>query len=278
LIPLFVVEKNHERNAYYTAVFIASTRSDINNLAAQEIHRLVLAPPNSGSGFIAPLYRLCELGVIASPTPAAAKARGWDVDTVADRRDILDEVRMDPGAIGSIGQPAIHGSPGAGLKVIDHNQTLPQDVLFISRDLEEQQDQIQAWLRSTVADSASADLLARSSSGITGLVPYAGEMERKIEDLERMRSQIARGDAVKCSKFNWKVDLPEPVRVNRWIAIILGVSFAIVGIVLFARMGAHGENMLKIGSMEFKLTGSALVIFVLGVILILVGLGVNPFS
>ena len=51
--------------------------------------------------------------------------------------------------------------------------------------------------------------------------------------------------------------------------LILGAAFAAAGIVLFAKMGTGGENTVKILGAEFKLAGSALVIFVVGCVLII---------
>jgi len=58
--------------------------------------------------------------------------------------------------------------------------------------------------------------------------------------------------------------------------IILGALFAICGIVFFAvGKGIAGENTIKLLGFEFKLTGSALVIFVLGCVLIIVALRID---
>jgi hypothetical protein len=58
--------------------------------------------------------------------------------------------------------------------------------------------------------------------------------------------------------------------------IVLGALFAICGIVFFAvGKGISGDNMIKILGFEFKLTGSALVIFVLGVVLIITASQMN---
>jgi hypothetical protein len=58
--------------------------------------------------------------------------------------------------------------------------------------------------------------------------------------------------------------------------IVLGALFAICGIVFFAvGKGISGDNVIKILGFEFKLTGSALVIFVLGVVLIITASQMN---
>ena len=51
--------------------------------------------------------------------------------------------------------------------------------------------------------------------------------------------------------------------------IAFGAALAVTGIVLFARMGAIGTSSVKMLGMEFQLGGSALVIFVVGVALVL---------
>jgi hypothetical protein len=55
------------------------------------------------------------------------------------------------------------------------------------------------------------------------------------------------------------------------IAVLaLGALFAIAGIALFAKRGISGKNSIKIGGMEFQLSGSSLVVFVLGCGLVVV--------
>lgn len=51
--------------------------------------------------------------------------------------------------------------------------------------------------------------------------------------------------------------------------LVLGAIFAIVGIILFSKKGTTGKNKIKILGAEFQLSGSSLVIFVLGCILII---------
>lgn len=53
----------------------------------------------------------------------------------------------------------------------------------------------------------------------------------------------------------------------------LGIFFAVVGLILFITKGAEGQNTLKFLGMEFKLSGSSLVFFVIGVVLV-----VLPFA
>jgi len=51
--------------------------------------------------------------------------------------------------------------------------------------------------------------------------------------------------------------------------MIFGAGLTIAGIVLFTRMGTQGTSAIKMFSFEFRLGGSALVVFVLGVLMIL---------
>ena len=57
--------------------------------------------------------------------------------------------------------------------------------------------------------------------------------------------------------------------VAHYIVIALGAVFALLGIFLFSRHGAHGENKVKLLGAEFQLSGSALVIFVVGAVMVL---------
>ena len=51
---------------------------------------------------------------------------------------------------------------------------------------------------------------------------------------------------------------------------LFGMFLTLVGIVLFIRMGTEGSNSIKFLGFEFKLSGSALVIFVMGLIIFIV--------
>ena len=55
----------------------------------------------------------------------------------------------------------------------------------------------------------------------------------------------------------------------KMLVLILGAAFAITGIVLFAKKGVSGKNTIKMLGAEFQLSGSSLVIFVLGCLLII---------
>lgn len=50
-----------------------------------------------------------------------------------------------------------------------------------------------------------------------------------------------------------------------YITMAFGAVLAILGVVLFAKKGAQGSNTVKMLGFEFQLTGSSLVIFVVGV-------------
>ena len=55
----------------------------------------------------------------------------------------------------------------------------------------------------------------------------------------------------------------------KMLVLIIGAAFAITGIVLFAKKGVSGKNTIKMLGAEFQLSGSSLVIFVLGCLLII---------
>jgi hypothetical protein len=55
-----------------------------------------------------------------------------------------------------------------------------------------------------------------------------------------------------------------------YVVMGFGALIALIGVVLFAKKGAEGDNKIKLLGMEFQLTGSALVVFVMGVITFLV--------
>ena len=51
-----------------------------------------------------------------------------------------------------------------------------------------------------------------------------------------------------------------------YIVMAFGGLLAVIGVVLFVRKGTEGTNVIKMFGFEFQLSGSALVIFVIGII------------
>jgi acyl carrier protein len=59
------------------------------------------------------------------------------------------------------------------------------------------------------------------------------------------------------------------VETVHYIVMAFGALLAITGVVVFVKMGVSGESSIKMFGFEFKLGGSALVIFVLGCLIFL---------
>jgi hypothetical protein len=53
------------------------------------------------------------------------------------------------------------------------------------------------------------------------------------------------------------------------VVMVFGAVLAITGVVLFARKGAEGTHVIRMLGFEFHLSGSALVVFVVGIIVFL---------
>lgn len=265
LIPLFFVEKNGEGTPLYTAAFVVGANSPIDSLESLEIRRLLLGNPSSTSSFAAPLHHLWKSGLISQPTPASASARGWEVDTLSDAQAIRGALGRDPRAIGSVGLPGTPRVP-AEIKVIDRYDVLPQDVLFISKDLKGDQREIESWLLAAVRDSVGKDLFARHSSAITGLVPYADydEGERALRTLEKMQHEIARVSGR---------DLPaRGLDLRAWIAVLTGLALIAAGIFFFNRASHKGPNTFKVLGIEVSVSHAPLMLVLVGVVLLLIGL------
>jgi ABC-type phosphate/phosphonate transport system substrate-binding protein len=268
LIPLFFVEKSGEKSTRYAAAFIAGTHSPITALNPGLIERLVLGPPSSASSFTAPLYRLWQLKLLDSPTPQAAAQRGWNVDTVTDARAIRREVAEDPVAVGSVGLPPAGNSDDPSIRVLSRYAYLPQDVLFISSDLNEHRSEIERWLSSLLQDSLASKTLRNHASAISGLVPYKTDIEAKqaLNDLAVMRRAVSEHSVPSRPKLEWSTE--------RWIPILTGLALIVAGLSLMSRAQKEGANTLKLPGIEISVSSPAMMLILVGVVLILIGVGV----
>lgn len=266
LIPLFFVEKNGEGTPLYTAAFVVGAGSSIDSLESPEIDRLLLGNPSSTSSYAAPLHYLWKSDLISQPTAAAAAVRKWKVDTLTDAGSIRLALGRDPAAIGSIGLPGTMQVP-AGIKVLHRYYVLPQDVLFISKDLEGDQREIESWLLAALRDPVGKDLIARHASAITGLVPFGDydEGQRALKTVEKMQSAIARVNGGASPSRD--LDLPA------WIAVFTGLVLIGLGIFFFNRPSHAGSNSVNLLGIEISVSHAPLMLVLVGVVVTLIGLG-----
>jgi hypothetical protein len=197
LAPLLSVKKVHEPEAYYSAVLIANRQSDIRSLDSPEIHTLYLVDPNSVSGYVAPLHKLFESGIIAAPSIEAVKARGWHVEVVGRHPEVISRVQRDENAIGAVGTPSLQPASQPDIIPLLRYYNLPQDVIVVSDDLQVYKEDIEDWFTSLMRTDESgsftnsdAKILENSSAQITGVVPFSLEEKNAIADIGHMRDHV----------------------------------------------------------------------------------------
>ena len=199
LVPLFLVRKRGERQAYYSATFISSARSSIQNLSSPAIRRLVLVDSNSASGFIAPLNKLWEMNVIDAPSLDGVRRKGWEVAFAGTHRQVSDAVARDSTAVGATDEYESNAQAEAGrTQTLLRYYTLPQDVIAITQDLVPHRRGIELGLREFFATdsagalvSAHARLLSEASTRLTGVVAFSvPEHSNAFGELGRMRQRL----------------------------------------------------------------------------------------
>jgi hypothetical protein len=146
LEPLFVVKKRGGQDSFYTPYFITGLQSGITSLDSPNIKRIYLVNRNSASGYIAPLNKLFERGIIAAPTEDALREKGWKVVFGGEQREVLSRLGRGEPAIAAVGQFPNEDYPErSNIRLLLRYDRLPQDPLFISSDLVDYQDAIVAW-------------------------------------------------------------------------------------------------------------------------------------
>lgn len=203
LRPLLSVKKARALDPYYSAAFIVNGKADIDSLASPKIKGLVLVDPNSASGYIAPLYKLWESGILASPTINAVKAKGWKVDIVGRATEVVSRVRRDHNVIGAVGTPSLVSVSQSDIVKLLHYYALPQDVVVVSDDLAEYGESIKDWFKSVLQTDSEGHFLApggsvleRSAAQVTGVVDFSDEQQNSIADLNRMRGRVQTGQSL----------------------------------------------------------------------------------
>lgn len=201
IIPILAVRKSNQADPYYPAFFIANKDSTIHSIRSDEIKRVYAVDEESASGYIAPIYKLWESGVIPYPGPAAIKEKGWELTLVGKHTEVENRVIDDPYSIGMTGQFSSQNDPqNSRVKPILRYYYLPQDVLVISRDLMPFREAIEHLLLDLFALNESGTFIdervqcfGRSSNRISGFTKISDEFINALDDLKRMMHYLEGG-------------------------------------------------------------------------------------
>lgn len=198
ITAILSVKKIHQKLPYFPAFFITHKESAIDSIHSDKIRRIYLVSVVSTSGFIAPLYKLWESGIIRSPNERGIREKGWEMVLVGNQKDVEAEILLDRDAIGATGQFVNQDDPEkCFVKPILRYYNLPQDLIVISSNLLPFQESIIAWFKKIFETDAQGNylmeegrILSESSTKITGVSKIDTEFENSLRDLQTMISQV----------------------------------------------------------------------------------------
>jgi ABC-type phosphate/phosphonate transport system substrate-binding protein len=258
LVPLFVVRKRHEPIAYYSAFFVVHRQSAIRSIQdTAHIRTLILVDSNSTSGFLYPLYRLYEDGLIRRPGIDAVHRLGWKTAFAGSQREAVALVQRDVSALAAVGGfPSQEDPANAPVRVLLRYATIPQDVLFMSANLVSARPAIEGWFENLLAHDAAgrevnprASIMERSSSQLTGLAAFDAEYDNAYLNLTVLAARV-RGTAplpsLNLSSDIALGDLFRALRSMRMRTLLLALSTAgIIALFLIAIGHRFGGPILQ---------------------------------
>lgn len=198
ITAILSVKKIHQKLPYFPAFFIANKASEITSIHSEKIKRIYLVSVDSTSGYIAPLYKLWEAGVIGSPNERGIREKGWEMVLVGNQRDVEAEILIDKDAIGGTGQFVNQDDPETSfVQCILRYYNLPQDLIVISSNLLPFKELIIAWFKRIFETDSMGNylheegqILSKSSSKITGVAKMDTEFENSLADLKTMIGHV----------------------------------------------------------------------------------------
>jgi len=192
IIPLVAIKKVYQDLPYFPSFFIANKNSTIDSIRSKEIRTVYTVSKNSTSGYISPIFKLWESGIIKSPNEQGIEKNGWDLKIVGSHKEVEQRILDDKYAIGATGQFTNQENPkNALVKVLLRYYYLPQDVLVISKNLSPYEDYIKEWFYKIFSkESEWIPIFFNSSNKITGLYPLNDEFLNAMKELEIMTNYV----------------------------------------------------------------------------------------
>lgn len=198
IIAIQAVKKVHQKLPYFSAFFIVDKNSEITSIYSDKIKRIFLVSGNSTSGYIAPLYKLWESGVIKTPNEHGIREKGWEMILVGNQRDVEMEVISDRAAIGATGQFKYQDEPENSFVIpLLRYYYLPQDVIVISSNMLPFKESIIKWLIKIFEKDDNnqflheeGQILSQSSTKITGVHKIDIEFKNSLRELQNMIKNV----------------------------------------------------------------------------------------
>lgn len=223
---ILTVKKVYQERPYFPAYFIVNKNSEITDINSHKIKRIFLVSVDSTSGYIAPLNKLYEQGVIKTPNERGIREKGWEMILVGNQRDVESEIITDKEAIGATGQFENQDDPNKSFVTpILSYYNLPQDVIVISRNLLPYRNSIINWFMRIFEKDANnkylyeeGEILSKSSTRISGVFRIDLEFENILKNLQTMIKRVNSTDETKESSHTiYKIFLAssEELRAER---------------------------------------------------------------
>lgn len=210
LIPIFIVKKNGQDQPYYNAYFIVNKNSQIDSLTSDQIKKIYYVDESSGSGYFAPLHELYLEGVITRPTLAAAKEKFRPENVLKENshQNVIQRVN-DDNTYSSVGFCSELPGNTSNAKVLLRYALLPQDVIFVSPDLERFIPQIKDWF----ATHERNGLFNNTSTHISGLEEFKAEHAAAYKSLEKIINSVEHNEQTSDNKNPALADAKTPVEL-----------------------------------------------------------------
>lgn len=198
IIAIQAVKKVHQNLPYFPAFFIVNKNSGISSIYSEKIKRIFLVSVVSTSGYIAPIHKLWESGVISTPNELGIREKGWEMILVGNQRDVEMEVIADEEAIGATGQFRYQDvSENSFVTPVLRYYNLPQDVIVISSNMLPFKETIIKWFKKIFERDddnkflhEEGEILSKSSTLITGVHKIDLEFENSLYELQNMIKEV----------------------------------------------------------------------------------------
>ncbi len=203
IIPIGIIKKSNQDTPYFPSFFIANKNSSIKNIGSTIIKRIYLVTNNSASGYIAPLYKLWQSGIIDTPTESGLAEKGFEVILVGSHKEVEERVQGDEFALGATGQYSGQEDKNQlKVKVILRYYYIPQDVIVISHNLTIFKNELNNWFENNFNPaSENYNIISNSSRKITGYLQYNEEVENAYDELKHMYYEVLKPSNKKYAKI-----------------------------------------------------------------------------
>ena len=226
LIPIFIVKKRNQEMPYYCSYFIINKNSNIKSLNSVGIKKIVFVDKQSASGYIMPIHQLWESGVISKTSIKSVieKFGQQNVVEAGGHKEVINMISKDD-ALNSLGLCGEIPDSNSNSTILLRYSYLPQDVIFVSQNLQQFIPEIKYWIR----DNFNKGIFNNSSTQITGLEDFGLEYSAALNNLEKIIDRVEFCDLnPKTKKFKFS-DLNSP---GQLISFLCELTFKEIGLII----------------------------------------------